>query len=96
MADQLDASATSARLGRLEAESFDLRLRERERQELCERWPHIFASARTGDAEKPGSPPADLHTLHQLEQLVEYQRAVQNSWPWRIAQALRRPFGRQW
>lgn len=92
MADQPDAHDTATQLGRLEAERFDLRLRERERQDLAERWPRASWSV-----EAAKTPPAvDLHTLHQLEQLIQYQLAVQKSWAWRVVQMLRKPFGRQW
>lgn len=88
------------RLGRLEAESFDLKLRELEAREREERLAHaalgsVDSIAAGADARKDSS-----WAVWRLEQenlrLAEFQRAVVNSRAWRVVQALRRPFGRAW
>lgn len=88
------------RLGRLEAESLDLRLRELEAREREERLGH--AAFGSDESVATGADPAkdSSWTVWRLQQenqrLAEFQRAVVNSKAWRVVQALRRPFGRAW
>ncbi len=87
------------RLGQLEGERFDERLREQERRERDE------LMARAQSAEQPrdrttaeAGVPSDvvLRLRREVEQLSAFQRAVVSSKGWKFLQALRRPFGREW
>lgn len=97
---QTDDLEEVRRLGRLEAERYNLGLREREGHEREERLARLAAGA-DGSCET-AAPLADgsSSTLWRLQQdnarLAEFHRAVVNSKAWRLVQALRRPFGRAW
>jgi hypothetical protein len=95
--DELDEAR---HLGRLEAERYDLRLRERESREREERLVRLAAGAETaGEPEEfvAGGGSSSLWRLQQdNDRLAEFHRAVVNSKAWHLVQALRRPFGRAW
>ena len=93
---QPDAIDVAERLGRMEAQSFDQALRDRERRELQERWSRIFPRPEASEsaAAAPGS--LDLQTRHTLERMIDFHNAVVSSRTWKLLQALRRPFGRAW
>jgi hypothetical protein len=87
-------------LGRLEAESFDTALRERERCEREERLTRLAA----GD-ESAFEPASDLFgdgagTTWRLQQdvqrLTAFHQAVTRSKAWRLIQVARRLVGRAW
>ena len=90
----------SRRLGRLEAESFDRKLRELEAREREERFAHAALGSDGSIAIGADAAKDSSWTVWRLEQenlrLAEFQRAVVNSRAWRVVQALRRPFGRAW
>jgi hypothetical protein len=95
-----DGLAEARRLGCLEAESYDLTLREREGREREERLVQLASGA---DAPWDSAAPAvhdSSSTVWRLQQenqrLAEFQRAVVNSRAWRLVQSLRRLFGRAW
>jgi hypothetical protein len=88
------------RLGRLEAESFDAALRERERREREERLTRLAA----GDAAS-ADPVTDVfrenagtarRRQQDLERLAAFHRAVVQSRAWRLIQMARRLVGRAW
>lgn len=86
--------------GRSTAETFDRKLRERE---LAEREARLTRMA-WGAEDEPLAPwsngrePNDeVWRLQQdVERLAAFHRAVLQSKGWRVLQALRRPFGRNW
>jgi hypothetical protein len=89
------------RLGRLEAESYDLGLREREGREREERLARLALSADgswdSGASLANGGSSSTIWRLQQEnERLAAFHRAVIHSKAWRLIQALRRPFGRAW
>jgi hypothetical protein len=95
-----DELEEARRLGRLEAERFNLSLREREGREREERLVRLAFGA-DGSCDTGASFADDgSSTLWRLQQenerLAEFHRAVVTSKAWRLAQALRRPFGRAW
>jgi hypothetical protein len=95
-----DELAAACDLGRLEAERYDRKLREREGREREERLARLsFGADGAHDAAAP-LPSGNSSTLWRLQQensrLVEFHRAVVRSKAWRLVQALRRPFGRAW
>jgi len=89
-------------LGRLEAESFDAALRERERCEREERLTRLAA----GDAAaflpahelfpEPGRVAFPGRLQHDVERLSGFYHAVVHSRAWRLIQAARRLVGREW
>ncbi len=88
--------------GRLEAERFDLDLRERE---LREREDRLTRLASGGDdtvaVAVAGLGPRESSELYlrmqrDLEQLSAFHQAVVRSKAWKLIQAVRRPFGRAW
>lgn len=95
--DEIDEAR---RLGRLEAERYDLTLREREGREREERLVRLAVGAE--DSWETAAPLLNdsSSTVWRLQQdnerLAEFHRAVVNSKAWRLIQALRRPFGRAW
>ena len=94
-------SLTLARYcGRLEAERFDLDLRERERREREDRLTRLASGgddtiAVTGVSPRESSE-LFLRMQRDLEQLAAFQHAVVHSKAWKLIQAVRRPFGRAW
>lgn len=95
----IDDLADLRRLGRLEAESFDTALRERERCEREERLTRLAA----GD--EPAFEPAGLlgessgatwRLQQDYERLAAFHHAVLHSKAWRAIQAARRLVGRSW
>ncbi len=96
MPDLAGGVATSAEAsGEAEAEAFDRRLREVEARERDERL------AGKGPQEAGRSteyqPALDVGRLKaRMEELVAFRHAVQESFVWRAAQAVRRLFGRAW
>jgi hypothetical protein len=96
-----DEITAAERYGELEAQAFDLRLRELESREREDRLIRLVAE-RPDLAAFPAQPvvradAAEMEQLgRQVELLASYQRAVVNSKGWRFVQILRRPFGRAW
>jgi hypothetical protein len=81
--------------GRAEAEAFDRRLRELEASERDLR----LAGTGRQDERRPleYQPALDVGRLKaRMEELVAFRSAVQGSFVWRSAQAIRRLFGRAW
>jgi hypothetical protein len=95
--DELDEAR---RLGRLEAERCDLGLREREGREREDRLVRLASGTEmTWEPEgvgAAGSSSGHWRLRQENERLSEFHRAVVSSKVWRLAQALRRPFGRAW
>jgi hypothetical protein len=86
--------------GRLEAERFDLDLREMERREREDRLTRL-ASGGDDAVAVAGLGPREsselfLRMQRDLEQLSAFHRAVVRSKAWKLIQAVRRPFGRAW
>lgn len=82
--------------GRAAAEAFDRHLREIEARERHE---HL-AGASNPKGGRPSTeyqPALDVGRLKaRMEELVAFRNAVQQSFVWRAAQAVRRLFGRAW
>jgi hypothetical protein len=95
--DELD---DARRLGRLEAERYDLGLRERESREREDRLVRLAAGAEMAgepvEFGATGGSSALWRLQQENERLSEFHRAVTHSKAWRLIQALRRPFGRAW
>lgn len=92
--------ANARRLGRLEAESFDAALRDRERCEREERLSRLAlgdeaACETTGDllGESSG---AVWRLQQELDRLAAFHHAVVHSKAWRLIQVGRRLLGRAW
>lgn len=97
----MDELGEARRFGRLEAERYDLGLRERERREREDRLIRLAAGAETtGEETEDFAATGGSSSLWRLQQenerLAEFHRAVTHSRAWRLIQALRRPFGRAW
>ncbi len=92
--------ASAQRCGEVEAEAFDLRLRELESREREARLAVLVAERSDLSAAPAPAPHGDVYTLAQLQRQVEelaaFNRAVLGSRGWRFVQLLRRPFGRAW
>lgn len=86
--------------GRLEAERFDLDLRERERREREDRLTRLASGAEDTVAVSGAGPRESselfLRMQRDLEQLAAFHHAVVRSKAWKLIQAVRRPFGRAW
>ncbi|HVS00711.1 MAG TPA: hypothetical protein VMW27_29090 [Thermoanaerobaculia bacterium] len=87
--------------GRLEAERFDLDLRERERREREDRLTRLASGGDDTIFVSSAAPPREsselfLRMQRDLEQLSAFQHAVVHSKAWKLIQAVRRPFGRAW
>ena len=88
------------RQGRLEAETFDLRLRAIETREREDRFVHLVAER--SDLSTVGTPAARGDTAlierlkRDIEHLSAFQRAVMRSRGWRLVQLSRSLFGRAW
>jgi hypothetical protein len=81
--------------GRAAAETFDRRLRELEAGERDERLAEEGQKHRGRPTEY--HPTLDVGRLKdRLDELVAFRTAVQGSFVWRAAQAVRRLFGRAW
>jgi predicted signal transduction protein with EAL and GGDEF domain len=97
---QTDELAEAQRLGHLEAESFDLTLREAEGKEREARLVRLAVGDET--AFEPanrlfGERAGDSWRLQQeIERLAAFQHAVVHSRAWRLIQAARRLVGRRW
>jgi hypothetical protein len=95
-----DPLAEARRLGRLEAERFDLALREAERREREERLSRLALAAEEDDGGWDGAGGGSSAVVQRLERDVErlaaFHNAVVRSKSWRLIQAARRPFGRAW
>jgi hypothetical protein len=87
------------RLGRLEAEAFDRRLREHEHQAWENRLATVQWGAEDG-VETWSSPREDSPEVwllrRDVERLASFHEAVLKSRPWQLIQALRRVVGRAW
>jgi len=86
----------SAAAGREDAEAFDRRLRDIEAKE---RHQHLLgaSSPEGGRPSTEYQPTLDVGRLKaRMEELVAFRSAVQESFVWRAAQAVRRLFGRAW
>ena len=80
--------------GRAEGESFDRRLRE---IEVSERNLRLAAGREDKSGHTEYQPALDVGRLKaRMEELVAFRNAVQESFVWRAAQAVRRLFGRAW
>jgi hypothetical protein len=81
--------------GRAEAEAFDRRLREAEEGE---RGARLRGAGHQGKGRPMEyQPTLDVGRLKaRMEELVAFRSAVQESFVWRAAQAVRRLFGRAW
>ena len=87
--------ASTAALGRAEGEALDARLRTHEEQERAAR----LEGLSTTESRRPSdyASVADVDRLNaRLEELTAFRQAVQGSFVWRVAQALRRVLGRAW
>ena len=90
------------RLGRLEAESFNASLRERER---CEREERLMRLAVGDEAAfqpahelfpEPGRADVSWRLRQDVQRLAAFHLAVLHSRAWRLIQAMRRVVGRAW
>ncbi len=90
--------ALARKLGREQAESFDLRLREAETRQREERLAEAAWRPRSArqawDDEDASLKVVQLES--RLSELSAYVRAVDNSLPWRMIQTVRRMLGRGW
>ena len=96
----IDEITEAEHRGELDAEAFDLRLRELESREREDRLIRLVAE-RPDLAATPAAPngPAAAQAeqlQRQVALLAEYQRAVVQSRGWRIVQFLRSLLGRAW
>ena len=84
--------------GRAQAEAFDAELRRIEERELIERLTCLAAGEggwTDGGAE--ATTPTEVARLQdRVEELTAFRQAVLDSRPWRLIQAVRRVFGRDW
>lgn len=96
-----EPSTLAEHCGRLEAERFDLDLRERERREREDRLTRLASGgddtvAVAGSIGPRESSELFLRMQRDLEQLSAFHQAVVRSKAWKLIQAVRRPFGRAW
>ena len=93
-----DALAFAGQLGRQQGEAFDRSLREAEARDREERLAR--AAWRPRMSREAWAEEADSLKVVQLEarlsELNTYLRAIDESLPWRLIQALRRMVGRAW
>jgi hypothetical protein len=98
MADDSQDVAEARRLGAGEGDAFDLRLRQRERDERDE----LFARGGGGMLQPTDDHAFERPSLDELamrrevDRLTAYYDAVQNSRVWRLTQRVRQLMGRQW
>jgi hypothetical protein len=97
-----DDLAAACRLGRLEGESFNTALRERERCEREERLTRLavgdeaaFQPARELFSE-PWGGDGSWRLQQDVDRLAAFHLAVLHSRAWRLVQVLRRLVGREW
>lgn len=100
MSEPQNVPAVAMHYGRLEAERFDLDLRERELREREDRLTRL-ASGAEDTVVVSGVGPREsselfLRMQRDLEQLAAFHQAVVHSRAWKLIQAVRRPFGRAW
>ena len=87
-------AVTAEALGQADAEAFDRRLRDLETHERHER---LSGAGRHDGRSTEYQPTLDVGRLKaRMEELVAFRNAVQESFVWRLAQAVRRLFGRAW
>lgn len=97
-----DTIAEARRLGRLEAESFDAALREREQREREDRLTRLAAGDEAAADPVLSFLPGDggssetWRLRQDVERLAAFHHAVLHSRPWRVIQAARRLVGRSW
>jgi hypothetical protein len=103
MTHESDDLAEAHRQGAGEADAFDRRLREREREERDERSSRLAGSGANGaNAASPAHDAVERPSLDELaarreiERLTSYYNAVENSRAWRFTQRVRRLMGRAW
>jgi len=90
-----EVASAPAAAGRADAEAMDARLRALEEQERVARLEGL-AEADVRRPSEYGSV-VDVERLNaRLEELTAFRQAVQGSFVWRVAQALRRVLGRAW
>lgn len=97
----LAAAKEEARaLGRLEAESFDRRLREIEQDERSSRLERIvnlhLAAPDAGREVREIRSQDTVRLQREIDRMAEFHRLLLTSRSWRFLQFLRRPFGRAW
>jgi len=95
--------ASERHLGYEQGEAFDRRLREREAADRAERLSRFVSGADEPGLDMAGGPagyhrPAlGVHDLEgEVERLLAFYHAVQNSRAWRLTQRLRGVVGRAW
>jgi hypothetical protein len=96
----MDELTDARSLGRLEAESLDRALREREGREREDRLARLAMGAEpaweTGGGLAEESSGTMWRLQQEIERLTAFHRAVVGSKAWRLIQALRRLAGRAW
>jgi hypothetical protein len=92
--------ASERHLGYEQGEAFDRRLREREAADRAERLSRFVSGADEPGLDVAGGarrPPLGVHDLEsEVERLLGFYHAVQNSRAWRLTQRLRGVVGRAW
>jgi hypothetical protein len=95
--------ASERHLGYEQGEAFDRRLREREAADRAERLSRFVSGADEPGLDMAGGPagyrrpPLGVHDLEgEVERLLAFYHAVQNSRAWRLTQRLRGVVGRAW
>lgn len=99
MEDRIDdLEAEARRQGRRQAEAYEAALRREEDRERSERLARLAAGDEDPRATRGGeSAPTEIARLRsQVESLAEFRSAVLRSQAWKLIQALRRLFGRDW
>jgi|ERR1700674_868857 len=100
MATERHRLASERQLGYEQGEEFDRRLRERELADGAERLSRFVLGADepgldvVSGRRRPAIGTYDLES--EVERLLAYYHAVQNSRAWRLTQRLRRVVGRAW
>jgi hypothetical protein len=95
--------ASERHLGYEQGEAFDHRLREREAADRAERLSRFVSGADEPGLDMAGAPTGHrrlalgVHDLEsEVERLLGFYHAVQNSRAWRLTQRLRGVVGRAW
>ncbi len=95
--------ASERHQGYEQGEAFDRRLREREAADRAERLSRFVSGADEPGLDMAGAPPGHrrlavgVHDLEsEVERLLAFYHAVQNSRAWRLTQRLRGVVGRAW
>jgi len=93
-----DLEAEARRQGRRDAEAFEAALRREEDRERGERLSRLAGEEEDlWAAQGYDSAPTEVARLRrQVEALAEFRAAVLRSGGWKLLQALRRLFGRDW